>query len=231
MKLKPKKFIGKKDSLKMNETLKKNPYKTSLKYFLIIALILFSSPIFSQNFFSKNYSVLTYGGIFVNSDLAPISFNLDFKYKPSYLWAVGVNRRVNKKFSILEFEMETLLGRHTGYMNHWEAVVLGIARVNNVLKLPVSLAIGEGQSFSSQNPKMENLRKGYDRGKFNLDDIESRAWLNYLMFEIDYSFRNVEHEPKIFVRLHHRSGIYGVYCSPHPPCGSNYVVYGAKLSF
>lgn len=197
-------------------------------FFLLYFFYIF--PSYPDSNSNSKYNLFAFGGIFVNSDLAPISFNLDFKYKPSYLWAFGVNRKLNKKFSIFEFELETLLGRHTGYMNHWEGVVLGIARINNVFNLPVSVAIGEGQSIGSQNPKMENLRKGYDRGKFNLDDIESKPWLNYLMFEVDYKFQNVEQEPRLFVRIHHRSGIYGVYCSPHPPCGSNYIVYGFKFS-
>lgn len=181
-----------------------------------------------EPFFKPNYSLVGFGGIYVNSDLAPISFNLDFKYKPSYLWGMGINRKVNYKYSIFEFEVEGILAKHSGAMNHSEAVAVGIARVPKILGTPLSFAVGEGQSLASENPKLENLRKGYDNGRIAFDDIQSRAWLNYLMFELDYTLPWFNESSKVFARIHHRSGIYGVYCPPSPPCGSNFVVYGFK---
>ncbi|TGL63899.1 hypothetical protein EHQ58_00600 [Leptospira ognonensis] len=198
-----------------------------LSFLFLIFLLLPCTLSSSEPFFAPNYSILGFGGIYVNSDLAPISFNLDFKYRPSYIYGIGVNRKINRKYSIFEFELEGLLAKHTGAMNHYEGVGVAIARIPNIFGLPMSFALGEGQSVATQNPKLENLAVGYDRGRINFDDIESRAWLNYLMFEVDYNLPWTE-TSKVFVRIHHRSGIYGVYCPPTPPCGSNFVVYGFK---
>ena len=192
--------------------------------FFIISITLYAE----ESFFKPNYSVVGFGGIYVNSDLAPISFNLDFKYKPSYISGLGINRKVNRKYSIFEFEVEGILAKHSGAMNHGEAVAVGIARVPKLFGTPFSFALGEGQSIASENPKLENLRKGYDNGRIVFDDIQSRAWLNYLMFELDYTLPWFNESSKVFARIHHRSGIYGVYCPPTPPCGSNFVVYGFK---
>lgn len=200
------------------------------KIVLVLFFLLISNSLFSENLFTSKYNFLSFGGLYVNSDLAPISLRGDIAYKPSYLWGIGINREFNQKFSVFNFELEGILGRHTGAMNHYEAAIVAIARVNNIYNSPVSLAFGEGQSYASQNPKLENLKKGFDRGGLNFDDIESRPLLNYLLFEVDYSIPKLDYDPKVFIRLHHRSGIYGVYCSPHPPCGSNFIVYGLRIS-
>lgn len=196
---------------------------------IFVIFLFFSSPTSAEKkIFAPNYTLLGFGGIFVNSDLAPISFNLDFKYRPSYIYGIGYNRKLNYTYSIFEFELEGILAAHTGAMSHSEAVGVAIARIPNLWGYPFSFAVGEGQSVATQNPKLENYAFGYDRGKFNFDDVESRAWLNYLMFEGDYKLPWFENS-KFFVRIHHRSGIYGVYCPPTPPCGSNFVVYGFKI--
>lgn len=198
------------------------------QFIFILYLILTITLNAEEPFFKPNYSILGFGGIYVNSDLAPISFNLDFKYKPSYMWGMGINRKINRKYSIFEFEAEGILAKHSGAMNHTEAVVVGIARIPKIFGTSFSFAVGEGQSLASENPKLENLRKGYDNGRIVFDDIQSRAWLNYLLFELDYTLPWFNESSKVFARIHHRSGIYGVYCPPTPPCGSNFVVYGFK---
>ena len=64
-----------------------------MSYYEKIIFILYLSFTFilsaEEPFFKPNYTILGFGGIYVNSDLAPISFNLDFKYKPSYMWGNG----------------------------------------------------------------------------------------------------------------------------------------------
>ncbi|GBF50982.1 hypothetical protein LPTSP4_25130 [Leptospira ryugenii] len=198
---------------------------------LYFSLILFGQefPLQSQDsFFSQKRSINGFGGVFVNSDLAPISFQLDFKYQPSYIWGFGFNQGITPRFSIFQFELEGILARHTGAMNHYEAVGVGIARIPNLFGSNFSLAVGEGISFASRLPRLENWDLGYDKGRFVTDDVESRATLNYLLFEVDYSIPGFSDKTKIFSRIHHRSGIYGVFCPPTPPCGSNFIVYGFK---
>lgn len=115
-------------------------------------------------------------------------------------------------------------------MRHVEADGVFIGRISNIFNLPISFAAGEGLSWASQNPILENRRKGFDRGAFATYDIESRQLLNFLIFEFDYGFKSVAYYPRLFVRLHHRSGIWGTFCPPDPPCGSNFITYGFKIS-
>ncbi|WCL50243.1 hypothetical protein [Leptospira sp. GIMC2001] len=195
----------------------------------ILIPLLFTTHLQAESIFSSDYRLVGFGGIYVNSDLMPISYKLDFKYKQSNLWALGVNRELDWKYSIFKFELEGLVGIHSGAMSHSEVVGVAIARVPDIFGLPVSIALGEGQSIASKTPRLEELRYGIDKGKFNLDDLETKPWLNYLMFEVDYRLPKYFDNSKLFVRIHHRSGIYGVYCPPTPPCGSNFLVYGLKI--
>ncbi|MBP7283035.1 MAG: hypothetical protein KBA66_15740 [Leptospiraceae bacterium] len=192
---------------------------------------LFLTGVFSDTPVKKSkYDFLFYGGQYVNSDLLPISLYGDIAYKRSFLGVMGVNRPLDIKIAFLRFEVEGLVGKHVGVMNHIEVDGLFVTRVPNLFSLPMSFAIGEGLSWTSQNPILENVKKGFDRGAFSVYDIESRALLNFLFVEFDYGFPNTDYYPRIFVRIHHRSGIWGTYCPPDPPCGSNFLTYGIKLS-
>ena len=97
----------------------------------------------------------------------------------------------------------------------------------------MSFAFGEGVSLTSQNPTMENKRKGFylDTGLFQFQAIESRNFLNYVMVELDYRVWDTSYNPRIFVRIHHRSGVFGLLCPPDPACGSNFISYGVKFSY
>lgn len=178
---------------------------------------------------SKN-NILLYGGQYVNSDLLPISLYGDIAYKRSSIGTIGYNRNLDAKIGFMRFEVEGLVSKHEGVMRHFEVDGLFIARIPNLFYMPISFGIGEGLSWASQNPILENVKKGLDRGAFSLFDTQSRPFLNFLSIEFDYGFPEVSHYPRLFVRIHHRSGIWGTYCPPDPPCGSNFLVYGIKLS-
>ena len=199
-----------------------------MKRILLLFLIFFTCINFSLN--KKKFNFLFYAGLFINSDLVPISLNGDISYKKSYLGMFGLNYTLEPKISFLNFEIEGIIGKHTGLMNHYEIDGVFLARTNTLLKLPLRFAFGEGLSWASQNPIMENRRKGLDRGSFAIYDIESRQLLNFLVFELDVKLFNNETEPRLFLRLHHRSGIWGTYCPPDPPCGSNFLAYGIRLN-
>ena len=80
------------------------------------------------------------------------------------------------------------------------------------------------------NPKLENKAKGYYlESGLQKDAIESRALLNYMMVEVS-SYLPFERKTEVFLRIHHRSGIFGLYCPPDPNCGSNFVSYGFRTS-
>lgn len=203
----------------------------TMKTLFFLFAIICSSNLKSEQEYSKSrYKLLASGGLFINADLLPISTQGDISYKKSYIGVLGLNYDLQKKLGILNLELEGLLGKHKGEMNHSELGGVLVARIPNLILKPMSFAFGEGLSWASENPFLENRKKGWDRGSFNTENIESRPFLNYLMFELDYGIPSISLQPKVFVRIHHRSGIWGTFCPPDPPCGSNFLTYGVKVS-
>lgn len=194
-----------------------------------------------------------YGGKYSETDLLPIVFKQETEYKDSYIGVIGGSIPFDTNLRFAEFEAEVNLVKHFGIMNHFELNGLYIARISNLFYLPISFAFGEGLSIASQNPLLENKDKGiyiygrrfdyatgllilnnlgfYPLGtQIQTDRIYSRNVLNYVMMELDFGLNNVQYDPRIFIRIHHRSGVFGLYCSSDPACGSNFVTYGVKFS-
>jgi hypothetical protein len=207
-----------------------------MKQYLIGAMIylFLGSGVFSkETLFKRPLHWILYGGKYTETDLLPILLRQKTDYKESYIGVVGVNSPLNYKIRFIEFEAEGLLTKHFGKMNHWEIDTLLIARVNHLFYLPMSFAFGEGVSLVSQNPSMENKPKGIEwrSGLIQFDEIRSRNFLNYLMVEMDYRVVDTPSNPRVLLRIHHRSGIFGVFCPPNPACGSNFVSYGIKFAY
>ncbi|MDX1960903.1 MAG: hypothetical protein SFU98_20190 [Leptospiraceae bacterium] len=205
--------------------------KLSYILFFLLNFSLFSKPNLIVEDQKRKPELILYGGMFVNADLMPIIVNGDISYRKSYIGVAAVNYPTKYKYKFVDFETEGQIAKHSGIMNHWEINGVIVGRVNNLFHTPISFGFGEGISFATQNPVLENQRKGFDRGAYNLEDIESRPLLNYLLIEFDYTLKRLDNEPKVFARIHHRSGIWGTFCPPNPPCGSNFLTYGVKIPF
>ncbi|MCB1191969.1 MAG: hypothetical protein H7A23_10540 [Leptospiraceae bacterium] len=215
-----------------------------LCFFFIFILTLPVSP-------EGKYDVFFYGGKYTETDLLPILFRGKTEYKKSYIFVTGLNYPLHSKIRFMNFEAEGQLAKHFGIMNHLEVNSLLIARIENLFYLPLSFAFGEGISIASRNPKLENKEKGIDfldyhyspmqsyyllyngfyplGGNLQLNSIKSNPILNYLMVEFDYGIKSMKYYPRVFFRIHHRSGVFGFYCPPDPACGSNFISYGIKF--
>lgn len=191
--------------------------------FIFVQTSLFASPI------QDKPSLVLYGGIVVNSDLLPILIQQKLDYGNSYIGVGGLSLPLSHKLFFINFEAEGHIAKHTGEMNHWELNGMYMARIPNLFGLPISIAIGEGLSYATENPKMENQKKGLTKNGWNFDRIESRQLLNYLAIELEYKLEDLPRVPRLFVRIHHRSGVFGLFCGPDPACGSNYFTYGIKF--
>lgn len=179
----------------------------------------------------ENWSVVLYGGIFTTTDLIPIVFRQKTDYKESYIGTIGVTRPLEYRIRWFDFLWEANVTKHFGEMKHWEANAFYIVKIDRIYDSPFSLSLGEGMSLASENPKLENKAKGYYlESGLQKDAIESRALLNYMMVEVS-SYLPFERKTEIFLRIHHRSGIFGLYCPPDPNCGSNFVSYGFRTAF
>jgi hypothetical protein len=204
---------------------------------LIASLFLVSTNLVAEEkkhrYFYKpdsQWDVFIYGGRYSETDLLPILLRGKTDYRKSDILVIGASKPLDYRFRFFDFEVEANVGKHFGIMRHWEANGLYIARVNNLFSLPLSFAIGEGLSLASSNPKLENKPKGLDLENFTIqvNSRESSVLLNYLMVELEAGEKDSDW-PRVFFRIHHRSGIFGLYCKPDPACGSNFVTYGIRF--
>ncbi|MDH5655941.1 MAG: hypothetical protein OEZ34_08535 [Spirochaetia bacterium] len=175
---------------------------------------------------SKTDHILFYRGTFTDTDLLHIIFKQELDYRDSDIYVLGINRELRGKLGSFSFEKEGHFGIHRGVMKHVELNALLIARYR-LPGIPFSFGLGEGLSLASRNPDLENKRRNF----LNLyeENEYSNKMLNYLMFEIELKPPGRFSAAKPFFRIHHRSGIYGIYCPP--TCGSNFISYGVKVNF
>lgn len=169
-----------------------------------------------------------YRGQFTGTTLGNIMLKGDTEYQPSYIFTGAVSAPASVDFFGLPTEWEGQVVHHSGAQKHLEFNAVLMARVGDSLDfsgVPVSFAVGEGLSLATRNPDLENPRSFYG---IDGESEYSQNLLNYLVFEVEFGLPMDAYEPRAFIRLHHRSGIYGTFCPR--TCGSNYIAYGIKFS-
>ncbi len=210
-------------------------FKLLFASFISLFIAFYADSMYAEDLHkAKSWNYFAYGGQFTATDLMPILFRQKTDYKDSYIAVFGANRETDFRIRFLQFETELNIVKHFGEMNHLEGNGLYSARVKNLFYLPMSFAFGEGLSIASENPRLENKSKGiyFENWQFLIQSkgIESRNVLNYIMVELDYGISKSFYDSKIFMRIHHRSGVFGLLCPPDPACGSNFVSYGIKFT-
>ena len=198
--------------------------------------------------------ITLYHGKYTETDLMAILFRQRTNYDNSYITVLGYSYPLGTNIRWVNFEVEGQVGFHSGAMKHVEVNGFLTARTPPLFGLPFTLALGDGLSLASRNPDFENKAKGFYLDpiylsfsdvymvqmqnpdfpiywfSMQLDKIESRHLLNYMMVEAEWRFVSVPFQPAVFMRVHHRSGVFGLYCPPDPACGSNYISYGVKFA-
>lgn len=140
----------------------------------------------------------------------------------SQLAALAWSYRLNETPRDLSWELEGQVVQHYGRQSHQELNVVLNARWSRFPwdnYVETSAALGWGQSFATSVPELEP-RTGFD-GK-------SARLLNYLLVELDFAPPS-HPEWGLVLRLHHRSGIFGLYKGVNG--GSNYVGAGIRYAF
>jgi len=138
----------------------------------------------------------------------------------SNLAVLAIGRKITSFKQHIDFEIEGQIAKHSGAQYHMEYNVDFVARW---LSFPwdsfidTSLAIGEGLSFATEIPEIEERHHN-----------ETSQLLNYLMFELTFTLPKF---PKwsLISRLHHRSGVYGLFNGVYG--GSNATGLGMKYTF
>ncbi|MCP5483321.1 MAG: hypothetical protein H7A21_17935 [Spirochaetales bacterium] len=170
--------------------------------------------------------VSVYHGSFSKTNLGDILLAGETHYYDSYITVAALNRDIPYRVGGLEFEAEGQIVRHSGLQKHLEYNGLLMGRLGDPWSgWPFSIAVGEGLSFATRNPDLENPRRGLDDP--GRESEWSRNLLNYMVFELEMALPLDSYRPRAFFRIHHRSGIYGIFCPP--TCGSNYLAYGIKF--
>jgi len=165
------------------------------------------------------WDLLLYTGQYVDTIFVHI---LQFKkreYRHSFVDVVGLARPIGVHVGPFALEAEGNIGLHRGIQQHAEVNGLLVARLSGLgfAAAPASLAIGEGLSLASAEPRLERED----------NDGVSNPFLHYLMVEADLVLPGLPHRSRAMLRIHHRSGVFGAFCPR--TCGSNFITGGVKI--
>lgn len=173
---------------------------------------------------NKKNSLSAYYGVATNAHIEEIP-TFSFEKRNAYFLGISYGREFFRtdKFKELSLEIEGGFYDHFGdFGNHQEATLTILARFNNLFPQDFfieSFAIGEGLSLASDDPSFESYLH---------DENESNDFLNYLAFEFVFKLPKLE-DTKLIYRLHHRSGVYGLFDGING--GSNYLSFGVRHKF
>lgn len=119
------------------------------------------------------------------------------------------------------WEVEAQAGKYAGAQTEWEFNGLVIWRWSDFpwnRRLATTAALGEGMSYDTEIPPLE-LASHTNTG--------TQRVLNYFMLEA--TFGPPDADWALLMRVHHRSGVFGLYGGVHG--GSNVIAVGVKIGF
>ena len=178
-----------------------------------------SAPAFPVFPWGDKWQLSIYHGQVANNDFLEVLLGGQRDFLPSYLDTLALSRTLSTQLPGLHFEIEGQLGKHSGMQEHWETNLQLVFRWQlSDVPIPVSVAYGDGLSYAEEVPRME-LAKG---------EVDTQRLLAYFMVELDVGLPTLPAEPKLFFRIHHRSGVYGLFCKKK--CGSNFPALGLKFT-
>ena len=137
----------------------------------------------------------------------------------TYVVGTALSRDIYQYKHWFSLELEGQVANHFGdEADQWEFVGVFIFRYLNFpwnKYVPTSLAFGEGLSYYTELSQLE------------LDDSDDATKLtNYLLLELTLGYPSLP-QWDVAVRIHHRSGIYGLISN----AGSNYLCAALRYSF
>ena len=128
------------------------------------------------------------------------------------------------RFEGFSLEAEAQVFKHFGFQDHLETAVALVLRSGEFSLAPnwtMNVAWGNGISIALDDPKWE-------LGAAKIRGVDTHRTQYHMFFEAAFTPRTLP-QFSVFLRLHHRSGIYGV-ISPRKT-GSNFVGGGIRYSF
>jgi hypothetical protein len=157
------------------------------------------------------------GGVYSGSKLLEIPQGLDLK--DSYTFGVSVSKQFAELTRYMRLEGELQVLKHFGEQDNWEFT--GSVNLRWVVfpwnkYLETSMAIGEGLSWATEIPALE---------KADPSNSDYSQLSNYILLEVTFAIP--ESPWSLVTRIHHRSGVWGVYGHS----GSNVLEMGVRYRF
>lgn len=169
---------------------------------------------------SSERALTIFGGQYSQAGLAHDILLLgDPDLDDSYLLAAGLSHAAAPR-ERHRWEAETQVVRHFGAQDNWELNQLAIVRLLDMPGqeyLRSTAALGEGLSLASNEPRLEDEEK---------PDTGTTRLLNYLLFELTVAPPRETNWAFVF-RIHHRSGIFGLFDGVTG--GSNALTVGVRF--
>jgi hypothetical protein len=168
----------------------------------ILVVVLVLTPLGQRNAAAEGkWFVCLYGGQVTDGSIGD-AFTPQDDYKNSYLGAFVFGKEFWTYKDYIGMEAEGQIVKHWELQDHFEFNALLVIRW---LPFPwddhvdTSFALGNGISYATEDPEIE------EQAHDNVSKI-----LHYLMLELSFLLPNQAHW-NVFVRLHHRSGVFGLY--------------------
>src|SRR6058998_3237933 len=157
------------------------------------------------------------GGVYSGSQLLEIPASLNLK--DSYTFGVSVSKQFAEWTRYMRFEGELQVLKHFGEQDNWEFT--GSVNLRWVVfpwnrHVETTLALGEGLSWATEIPALE---------KADSTNTENAQLLNYILIEVTFAIP--ESPWSLVTRIHHRSGVFGLFGHS----GSNILEAGIRYRF
>ena len=124
------------------------------------------------------------------------------------------------------FETEATINKHRGFQKNYEvsgALVIRSGEFSLGENMSMNVSWGNGLSYALAKPSWEN-------GTSGLRGIDTPQLQYFMSHEVEFRHAAAQNISG-FVRLHHRSGMYGVFSSGVGGTGSNYIGAGLRILF
>lgn len=165
-----------------------------------------------------DYAISLLAGRMTENGWQQIILADDVRFPDAYLMGITLSRRFAYIGDRAEFDIEGQVVKHFGDQDHWEFNADVLARWMKLPWnhwLPTHAGFGMGLSYATQEPAVEVARSG-----------SSSKLLLYWVAELEFS--QPAQPWSVFIRLHHRSNVYGVVAEEG---ASNAVALGIRRRF
>jgi hypothetical protein len=157
------------------------------------------------------------GGVYSGSQLLAIPMHLELK--DSYVFGVSVSKQFAEWTRFMRWELELQAYKHFGDQNNWEFT--GSVNLRWVVfpwnkYIETTAAFGEGLSWATEIPALE---------KTDPANTQPEQLLNYILLEVTFAIP--ESPWSLVTRIHHRSGVWGLFGHS----GSNILEAGIRYRF